>query len=95
MMVKVNQQVAIVAAGNGSCRPSCRHSSRWFPALTTHAAYFAEAEARLLGERLWHLVQQMVATPDAPVESLALLPPAEKTLLLETLQCERFIWQVV
>ena len=54
--------------------------------IEASSAYFAEAEARLLGERLWHLVQQMVATPDAPVESLALLPPAEKTLLLETLQ---------
>lgn len=54
--------------------------------IEASSAYFAETEARLLGQRLWHLVQQMVATPEVLVDSLALLPPAEKALLLDTLQ---------
>ena len=54
--------------------------------IEASSAYFAEAEARLLGGRLWHLVQQMVAAPHALVDSLPLLPPAEKALLLDTLQ---------
>ena len=54
--------------------------------IEASSAYFAQAEAQLLGQRLWHLVVQMVANPDALAEDLELLGPAEKTLLLETLQ---------
>ena len=47
---------------------------------------FGAGEAGLLGQRLWHIVQQIVAQPTQLVGDLSLIPVAERNLLIETLQ---------
>jgi amino acid adenylation domain-containing protein len=53
--------------------------------LDASTACFADGEAELLGRRLWHLVEQLRAAPDAAVESLAVAPPDEAWALLHGL----------
>jgi amino acid adenylation domain-containing protein len=36
-----------------------------------------------LGQRLWHLVQDMMASPDAPLDTLSLLTDSQRTLVQE------------
>lgn len=47
---------------------------------------FGAGEAALLGKRLWHIVQQIVANPEQLVGSLSLIPDSERQLLMEGLQ---------
>ena len=48
-------------------------------ALEASAACFAPGEVELMGRRLWHLVEALMAAPaDATVDSVDLLPPEER-----------------
>nr|WP_186329670.1 non-ribosomal peptide synthetase [Variovorax boronicumulans] len=48
-------------------------------ALEASAACFSAGETELLGRRLWHLVEAIMATPPgASVDSIELLPPEER-----------------
>ncbi|MFZ4624452.1 MAG: non-ribosomal peptide synthetase [Rhodoferax sp.] len=46
---------------------------------------FAAGEPALLGRRLWHLVQTLMAAPDTPLQAISLLPPEEEWALLHGL----------
>ncbi len=50
--------------------------------LEANPNYFEAEEAQRLGARLWALVQTMVATPDAELSTISLVPPAERVELL-------------
>ncbi|HVR55064.1 MAG TPA: amino acid adenylation domain-containing protein [Pseudorhodoferax sp.] len=48
-------------------------------ALEASAACFSAGEVELLGRRLWHLVETLIAAPpEATVDSVELLPPEER-----------------
>ncbi|HOE40280.1 MAG TPA: amino acid adenylation domain-containing protein [Rhodoferax sp.] len=46
---------------------------------------FATGEPALLGRRLWHLAQALMAEPSTPLEAISLLPPEEEWALLQGL----------
>ena len=47
---------------------------------------FGPDEPRWLGERLWHLVQRLQFEPERTLDQIALLPPKERTHILQRLQ---------
>lgn len=53
--------------------------------LDASSACFAPGEAELLGRRLWHLVESFMASPDAQVRDLPLLPQEEQWALIQGL----------
>jgi syringomycin synthetase protein SyrE len=53
--------------------------------LDASEACFADGEAELLARRLWHLVESMMASPEARIEALPVLPEQEQWALLHGL----------
>lgn len=54
-------------------------------AIEGSSAYFADDDMALLGCRLWHLVRTIAATPAATAGALDLLPPEERSAILDDL----------
>ena len=45
--------------------------------------YFIDGEVALLAKRIWHIALYLAANPDALVQDVSILPPAERRALLE------------
>ncbi len=56
--------------------------------LEGSSACFEDAELASLGQRLWHLVEQLMLEPDAGIDQIALLSPTEQDAVIHSFHAQ-------